>query len=152
MVSSCAHEGVLESRAMRSPFDKQHPWVLNKWIVLSLGIVLCLSGAFAQTASDTGADKIYKVGDGVSPPVPVHSPDPKYSKEAQHAKYQGICVLWLVVGADGLPRNIKVSRTLGYGLDEKAIEAVKKWRFKPATKDGKPVAVEVSVQVNFHLY
>ena len=139
------------SRAMRSPFDKQHPRVLNKWIVLSVAIVLCLS-AFAQTASDAGADKVYKVGEGASAPVPIYSPDPKYSKEARHAKCQGICVLWLVVGTDGLPREIRVSRSLAYGLDEKAIEAVRKWRFKPATKDGKPVAVEVSVQVNFHLY
>jgi protein TonB len=115
-------------------------------------IVLALSGAFAQTTTDAGADKVYKVGEGASAPVPIYSPDPKYSKEARHAKYQGICVLWLVVGTDGRPRNIRVSRTLGYGLDEKAIEAVRKWRFKPATKDGKPVAVEVSVQVNFHLY
>jgi periplasmic protein TonB len=61
-------------------------------------------------------------------------------------------VLWLVVGADGLPREIKVQRTLGLGLDEKAIEAVKQWKFKPAMKDGNPVAVRISVEVNFHLY
>jgi periplasmic protein TonB len=61
-------------------------------------------------------------------------------------------VLWLVVGADGLPREIKVQRTLGLGLDEKAIEAVKQWEFKPAMKDGNPVAVRISVEVNFHLY
>ncbi|MFZ0284227.1 MAG: energy transducer TonB [Terriglobales bacterium] len=128
------------------------PCMLKHWIALGIVIASCLNGGLAQTAADTGADKVYKVGDGVSPPVPVYSPNPKYSKQARHAKYQGICVLWLVVGADGHPYDIKVSRTLRYGLDEKAIEAVRKWRFKPATKNGKPVAVEVSVEVNFHLY
>ncbi len=64
----------------------------------------------------------------------------------------GTVVLWLVVGPDGKPRDIRVARTLGLGLDEKAIEAVKNWRFEPAYKDGKPVAVQINVEVNFHLY
>ena len=64
----------------------------------------------------------------------------------------GVVVLQLVVGPDGLPRDIRVVQTLGLGLDEKAIEAVKKWRFEPAKKDGKPVAVAVNIQVDFHLY
>jgi TonB family protein len=64
----------------------------------------------------------------------------------------GTVVLWLVVGPDGKPRDIKVLRTLGLGLDEKAIEAVRNWRFEPAMKDNKPVAVQINVEVNFHLY
>jgi TonB family protein len=56
------------------------------------------------------------------------------------------------VGPDGRPRDIKVSRQLGMGLDQKAIEAVRMWRFEPATKDGKPVAVQINVEVNFRLY
>jgi TonB family protein len=64
----------------------------------------------------------------------------------------GTVVLWLVVGPDGKPRDIRVARTLGLGLDEKAIEAVKTWIFEPAYKDGKPVAVQINVEVNFHLY
>jgi periplasmic protein TonB len=95
---------------------------------------------------------VFHVGGGVSAPKPVYSPDPEYSEEARKAKYQGVCVLWLVVGPDGRPRDIKVTRTLGLGLDEKAIEAVKTWKFEPAMKDGKPVSVEISVQVDFHLY
>ena len=73
-------------------------------------------------------------------------------EEARKAKYQGTCVLWLVVGPDGRPRDIRVARSLGLGLDEKAIEAVKTWKFEPAMKDGKPVAVQINVEVSFRLY
>jgi len=95
---------------------------------------------------------VFHVGGGVSAPRPIFSPDPEYSEEARKAKYQGVCVLWMIVGPDGRPRDIKVSRSLGLGLDEKAVEAVKTWKFEPAMKDGRPVAVEISVQVDFHLY
>jgi protein TonB len=95
---------------------------------------------------------VFRVGGGVSAPRAIFAPDPDYSEEARKAKYQGTCVLWLVVGPDGRPREIHVSRTLGLGLDEKAMEAVKQWKFEPAMKDGKPVAVQISVEVTFHLY
>ena len=95
---------------------------------------------------------VFRVGGGVSAPKAIYSPDPEYSEEARKAKYQGTCVLWLIVGPDGRPRDIKVSRTLGLGLDEKAVEAVKNWRFEPAQKDGKPVSVQINVEVSFRLY
>ena len=95
---------------------------------------------------------VFRVGGGVSAPRILSDPEPEYSEEARKAKYQGVCVLWLVVGPDGRPRDIKVARSLGLGLDEKAIEAVKNWKFEPAMKDGKPVAVQINVEVNFHLY
>lgn len=95
---------------------------------------------------------VFRVGGGVSAPKAVYAPDPEYSEEARKAKYQGTCVLWLIVGPDGRPRDIKIARTLGLGLDEKAIEAVKTWRFDPAMKDGKPVAVQINVEVSFRLY
>jgi len=95
---------------------------------------------------------VYKVGGGVSAPKPVFSPDPEYSDQARKAKYQGTVVLWLIVSADGRPRDIRVARSVGMGLDEKAIEAVRTWRFEPAQRDGQPVAVQVHVEVTFHLY
>jgi TonB family protein len=95
---------------------------------------------------------VFKVGGGVSAPKVLFQPDPEYSEEARKAKYQGTCVLWLIVGPDGKPRDIKVARNLGMGLDEKAIEAVKQWKFEPAMKDGKPVAVQINVEVSFRLY
>jgi len=95
---------------------------------------------------------VFRVGGGVSAPKAIFAPDPEYSEEARKAKYSGTCVLWLIVGRDGRPRDIKVARTLGLGLDEKAIEAVKTWRFEPAKKDGQPVDVQINVEVSFRLY
>lgn len=87
----------------------------------------------------------------LTPPRAVFAPDPEYSVEARNAHYQGKCVLWVIVGTDGRAHNIKVARTLGHGLDEKAMEAVKRWIFEPATKDGKPVSVQINIEVTFRL-
>ncbi len=95
---------------------------------------------------------VFRVGGGVSAPKVLFAPDPDYSEEARKAKYQGTCILWLIVGPDGRPRDVKVARTLGMGLDQKAVEAVRNWKFEPAMKDGKPVAVQINVEVNFRLY
>lgn len=89
---------------------------------------------------------------GVTVPEPIYSPEPSFSDEARKAKAQGIVVLMLVVGKDGRPYDIHVGQSLGMGLDEKAIEAVQNWRFRPATLNGKPVATKIAVQVDFHLY
>jgi protein TonB len=95
---------------------------------------------------------VFHVGGGVSAPKAIYSPDPEYSEEARKAKYQGVCVVSLIVGPDGKPRDLRVMRSLGLGLDEKAIEAVNQWKFEPAQKDGKAVAVAINVEVTFHLY
>jgi TonB family protein len=95
---------------------------------------------------------IFHVGGGVSPPRVVYQPEPEFSEEARKAKYQGVFTLGLIVGSDGRPSNIRVLSSLGMGLDEKAIEAVKNWKFEPAMKDGHPVRVEIAVEVDFHLY
>jgi periplasmic protein TonB len=95
---------------------------------------------------------IFHVGGGVSAPVPIYKPDPEFSEEARKAKYQGTCTLGMVVGVDGRPTQIHVLSSLGMGLDEKAIEAVKNWKFEPGMKDGHPVATVIAVEVDFHLY
>jgi len=95
---------------------------------------------------------VFRVGGGVSAPRVLDNPSPDYSEEARKAKYQGTVVLWLIVDANGKPRDVKVARSLGMGLDQKAIEAVRLWKFQPALKDGSPVAVQINVEVNFHLY
>jgi len=94
----------------------------------------------------------YTPGHGVSPPRALYDPEPDYSEEARKIKLQGSVVLSLVVDATGHPRKVKIARSLGMGLDEKAVEAVEKWRFVPGLKDGYPVATRVEVEVNFHLY
>jgi TonB family protein len=94
---------------------------------------------------------VYKVGGDVSPPKPSYTPDPEYSAEARKAKYQGTVVLWMIVGPDGIPRNIRVARSLGLGLDEKAVDTVRAWRFKPAVRNGRAVPVYVNVEVAFRL-
>lgn len=95
---------------------------------------------------------VYKVGGGISAPTAISAPDPDYTEEARRAKKQGTCILWLIVDSAGHPRDIRVARGLGFGLDAKAVEAVKQWRFQPALKDGRPVDVQISVEVEFRLY
>ncbi len=95
---------------------------------------------------------LFHVGGGVSAPRPVYDPDPDYSEEARKAHWQGTVVLTIIVGPDGRVHDVKVARSLGLGLDEKAMEAVKTWKFDPARKDGQAVAVQVNIEVNFHMY
>jgi protein TonB len=95
---------------------------------------------------------VFKVGGGISAPQALSTPDPEYTEQARNAKTQGTCVLWLIVDDQGHPRDIRIVRGLGFGLDAKAIEAVKQWKFEPAMKDGHPVNVQISVEVGFRLY
>lgn len=96
---------------------------------------------------------VYHVGGGISAPVPLNSVEAEFSDEARRAKYQGVCLIQMIVDAHGMPQDPRVVRPLGMGLDQKALEAVRKYRFKPAMKDGKtPVPVMITVEVNFRLY
>jgi TonB family protein len=95
---------------------------------------------------------VFQVGGGVSPPRPILQPEPEFSEEARKAKHQGVVVVRATVGADGKIHDPHVVRSLGLGLDEKAIEALNKWLFEPALKDGRKVAVVVDIEVNFRLY
>jgi protein TonB len=96
---------------------------------------------------------IERIGGGVSAPVALNQVEAEFSDEARRAKYQGVCLISLIVDAQGNPQNPRVVRALGMGLDEKALEAVRKYKFKPAYKQGKgPVPVMITVEVNFRLY
>jgi periplasmic protein TonB len=92
------------------------------------------------------------LGGGVTAPVLIYDPDPEFSDEARRAKYQGVCVVGLIVDASGNPQQIHIVRALGMGLDEKAMEAVHKYKFRPATFKGRAVAVEINIEVNFRIY
>jgi len=93
-----------------------------------------------------------RVGGGVSAPVPIYTVEPEFSEEARKAKFMGVVTVNLIVGANGLPQNVHVVRGVGMGLDEKAVDAVKLYRFRPAKEAGKPVAVEMNVEVNFQIF
>jgi TonB family protein len=95
---------------------------------------------------------VYHVGGGVSAPSVIYSVDPEYSDEARRAKYTGIVMVSLIVDAQGVPQHVHVVRQLGMGLDEKAVEAVRQYKFKPAIYQGKAVPVEVNIEVNFQIY
>lgn len=95
---------------------------------------------------------VYQVGGSVRAPQVIYSVDPEFSEEARKAKFSGNVQVALIVDAQGLPKNIRVERGVGMGLDEKAVEAVRQYRFKPAMKDGKPVPVEIYVEVNFQIF
>jgi TonB family protein len=95
---------------------------------------------------------VYSVGGGVSDPIAIYKPDPAYSEEARKAKYQGTVVLYIIIDAKGDVTECRVVKPLGLGLDEKAVETVRTWKFKPAMRNGTPVPVRVMVEVSFRLF
>jgi TonB family protein len=94
---------------------------------------------------------VFKVGGGVSSPTVLFRVDPEYSEEARKAKYSGTVLVSIVVDTEGRARDIRVVKSVGMGLDEKAMEAVSKWKFKPGMKGGIAVNVFAQVEVNFRL-
>ncbi len=99
----------------------------------------------------SGGGPVFRVGGGVSSPVVVVKIDPEYSEEARKVKLSGSVLLAIVVDTEGRARDIHVAKSLGMGLDEKAIEAVEKWRFKPGMRNGQAVNVRATIEVNFRL-
>jgi TonB family protein len=95
----------------------------------------------------------YPVGGEISAPVPTFNPGAHYSAYGRKKKIEGVCVINLIVDGNGVPQNVHVVKSLEPSLDQKAIEAVKTWQFKPAMKDGTtPVPVVITVEVDFELY
>jgi TonB family protein len=108
---------------------------------------------FGPGSGGNAGGGVYQVGGGISAPTVIHSVEAEFSDEARRAKYQGVCMVSLIVDAQGNPQDIHVARALGMGLDEKAIEAIKQYKFKPAMKDGKTaVPVMITIEVDFRLY
>jgi TonB family protein len=94
---------------------------------------------------------VFKVGGGVTPPTVVQRVEPQYSEEARKARYQGTVVLEAIVRKDGTCDILRIVRSLGFGLDENAIQALKQWRFRPGMRNGVPVDVALNIEVNFNL-
>ncbi len=104
-----------------------------------------------ERAGIHGGGGLRKVGGGVSSPELIYKVDPEFSEEARKAKFMGIVLVNLIVDQNGNPQNVHVLRGVGMGLDQKAIDAVKQYKFKPAKEGGKPVPVEMNVQVDFQI-
>jgi TonB family protein len=99
----------------------------------------------------TSSSDVYRVGVNATAPVLLFKAEPDYTEAARIAKYQGAVLLYTEIGTDGTAHRITPVRTLGFGLGEKAVEAISRWRFKPGTKDGQPVTVAATIEVNFRL-
>jgi TonB family protein len=97
------------------------------------------------------SDRNAEAASATTPPAVIYRVDPEYSEEARKAKYSGAVELRVDVDASGRVTNAAVIHSLGLGLDEKAIEAAKQWRFRPAMKDGKPIDSQVLIDLNFRL-
>jgi TonB family protein len=109
---------------------------------MRLGVIIVLACVSAL------CQEIYH---GATAPQVVGRTDPQYSEEARIARLSGTIRFYLVVGEDGTVRDARAGNALGLGLDEKAMEAIRTWRFKPGTKDGVPVPVAVTVEMNFRI-
>lgn len=119
-------------------------------LMLSCGVIA------AQEKSDNGAqsaenDTVYEPGDDLTPPKGVYTPNPEYSEKARKKEISGTVVVELVITAGGKVRDVKVTKSLEPSLDQQAIAAVQTWKFEPATKDGKPVAVHIHAEVTFRI-
>jgi TonB family protein len=112
------------------------------------------AGADSNRAAEprSPAPQFFKAGTGTTPPKVVSMAQPEFSDEARRIRYSGVVVMTTVVNKAGAAQDIRIQKPLGFGLDEKAVETVSKWRFKPATKDGNPIDMEIAVEVDFHLY
>jgi periplasmic protein TonB len=109
-------------------------------------------GGYGPGEGGGAGDGLYQVGGGVAAPQLISYVDPEFSDEARRAKFQGDCTVSLIVDVHGVPQDMKVVQHLGMGLDERALEAVKQYRFKPAMYKGKPVPVAINVEVIFRIY
>jgi len=110
-----------------------------------------MESRFKELQTGMRADGLYRVGDGVSAPMLLFKTEPQYTEEARDGKIQGTTVLYAEIGTDGLAHNVRVQRSLEPGLDQKAIDAVSQWQFKPGQKDGAEVTVSSTIEINWKL-
>jgi TonB family protein len=136
----------------------------NRWISIVVAMAALSSGA-QQTTSPTGesdppaaqpegipaSDHVYHIAGKVQKPVIVTTVKPQFTEQARRNQFSGDVMVYLIVEKDGTPSHIRVVKSLGMGLDEKTIEAVKQYRFKPATFMGQPIRVDLYLDVNFRV-
>jgi TonB family protein len=116
--------------------------------VAAIAIVGMIAGARQARAAD---DQAYSVGNGVTAPSVLTKIEPEYSDQALAAKWQGTVIMRTVIDEQGSATDIHVIRSLGMGLDKKAVECLQQWRFQAGTKNGEPVKVRATIELNFRL-
>jgi len=126
---------------------------LNRIVLPASILALLLSGIglFAQDSSQNSEVVYGQFDPGITRAKATYQPNPEYSNRAARKKIQGDVRLSIIVTAEGTVRDPQVTKSLDKDLDKNAVERVKKWKFEPATKDGKPVATHVAVEVSFHV-
>jgi TonB family protein len=131
--------------------DAVREWMYKPTVVdgQPVEVVTQVDAVFASAATATPAAAPPKPTGPITGPVPIDKPEPAYTDEAHKAGFTGSVLVALTVDETGLPLDVRVVRGAGYGLDQRAVEAVRRWTFKPAIRDGKPVAVPATVEVNF---
>jgi TonB family protein len=123
-------------------------------LLIGLNTTVCLPPA-ACAQEQTPQDEVYELRkaheNGITAPKPIYHPDPEYTDSARKKKISGGVVLSLVVTPEGTVRDPKITSSLDKDLDQQALTTVSTWKFEPATKDGRPVAVRISVEVSFRI-
>ena len=109
------------------------------------------SGTLSQVEANNAREHFEQVGVSTTAPIPLTQPRAEYTDAASKAKINGTCLISLVVDRQGMPQAMKVEKTLDPGLDQNALSAVSRYRFKPAMRDGEPVPMYVNIEVNFLL-
>jgi TonB family protein len=103
------------------------------------------------TAGSLGAERVYSVGGDVTGPAVIRQIEPRHTDAARRAKLQGTVHLKLVVDSNGVARDIVVTQGIDSGLEANTLQALRQWRFRPATRNARPVAVRANIDVNFRL-
>ncbi len=136
---------------VQSAMDAVRKWRYQPTLLNAAPVEVATEIDVKFALAQAGAEKIYNVGGEVSPPVAIYSPRPPYTDAASNAKIHGTVVLAIVVGPLGQVREARVVRSLDRGLDRQAVETVRTWKFRPALRNGTPVAVRVRLNVNFEM-
>ena len=126
---------------------RQWAWK-TRWRVCVFLLACCAQLSFGQSSGDTD-EKVYDLGPGVSPPRVTKQVNPNY-KTARGVKLEGAITVVLVVSSKGVPRDVRVAKGLDKDVDQSAIDAVREWRFSPARKNDQPIAVRISLEIDFH--
>lgn len=137
----------IQSTELGDPYGKAVGVGLGSGGVGGIGTGCC--GAYGDGRGPSSGSA--NLDGSLKPPVLIYRVEPEFSEEARHAKFQGTVLLRIEVGVDGRPRNFRVIESPGLGLDQKAIAAVEQWRFRPASRSGKPVASTAVIEVHFQL-